>query len=75
MPVNKYTKKELKQEQEANAFACALLMPLTQFKEEVDKRRNMLEEQRIKELSDVFEVPEWAVVLRLQMYHNSINNL
>lgn len=75
MSNNKYTKKELKQEEEANAFACALLMPFGMFKTEVEKRLSLIEEKRIKELSDVFEVPEWAVVLRLQMYHQQTNNL
>lgn len=74
MARNNYTKKELKQEAEANMYACALLMPLEMFKTEVEKRLSMIEEQRIKELSDVFEVPEWAVVLRLQMYHVMVNN-
>lgn len=74
MAKNKYTKKELQQETEANMFACALLMPLELFKVEIEKRYDMGEEQKIKELSNVFEVPEWAVVLRMQMYHVMINN-
>jgi Zn-dependent peptidase ImmA (M78 family) len=68
-----YSKKELKQEEEANAFACALLMPFEIFKVEVEKRLSLIEEKRIKELSDVFEVPEWAVVIRMQMYQVIIN--
>lgn len=75
MPVNKYTKKEHRQEQEANAFACALLMPFDLFKAELESRKSLVEELKIKQLSDVFEVPEWAVVLRMQMYHQQTNNL
>jgi Zn-dependent peptidase ImmA (M78 family) len=75
MPINKYTKKELKEEQEANYFACALLMPLEMFKVELESRKHLVEEVKIKQLSDVFEVPEWAVVMRLQMYHHQLNNL
>lgn len=74
MPDNNYTKKELKQEDEANYFACAILMPLEIFDKEIQSRKHMVEEERIESLAKLFDVPVWAVVIRMQMYNALANN-
>ena len=60
-----YTKKEVKQEADANYFASCLLMPREMFLAEYEKVFNLPEEQRVKELAKIFEVPEWAATQRV----------
>lgn len=74
MPKHTYTKKELKQEDEATSFACSLLMPFDMFDKEFKSRLNLSEEDRIKELAKIFDAPQWAVVIRMKHYHKLINN-
>lgn len=64
-----YTKAELKQEAEANYFACALLMPHDMF---VAKWKELRDESNdddwvVEQLSRVFDVPKFAVVMRMGM--------
>lgn len=64
-----YTKAEIKKEQQANAFACYLLMPEEMFLPrliELRKKSND-EDNIIKQLSDIFQVPEHAVVNRINL--------
>ncbi len=73
MDRNYYTKSEIKKEQEANAFACYLLMPEYLFLPrliELRKKSND-EDKTIKELSEIFQVPEHAVVNRINLIDKS----
>ncbi|RYE27489.1 MAG: ImmA/IrrE family metallo-endopeptidase [Sphingobacteriaceae bacterium] len=62
-----YSEIELKQEQEANAFAASLLMPKEFLFEELNKEnmRNLSESALIAELASVFEVSIPAMTFRL----------
>ena len=60
------TKKDYKQEQQANAFANVLLMPAEWFKEHYDKVKGEPEEARVKYLAKIFDVPDWAVINRIR---------
>lgn len=61
-----YTKKEIRQEMEANYFACCLLMPESLFVAEWIKYKDLSEDSRIKKMAEIFEVPIFSVVMRLQ---------
>ena len=65
MGQNRFTKKDIKQEEEANYFASCLLMPQDMFLGEYEKVRGFQEEERTKLLSKIFDVPEWAVMMRI----------
>ena len=67
-----YTELEIKQEAEANAFAAALLMPEEMFLAEYDKLDELNEEERVKSLAKIFEVPEWAVIMRIHQLKKAI---
>lgn len=62
-----YTEVELKQEQEANAFAASLLMPKNFVFEEICKEqvRNLPESELIAALAEVFNVSLPAMTFRL----------
>jgi Zn-dependent peptidase ImmA (M78 family) len=66
-----YTPSEWKQEQQANAFAAALLMPLKFIKVELAKKENQKlgEVELIESLAKTFEVSVPAMTFRL----NNIN--
>lgn len=75
MAKNSYTKKELGQEEEANVFACYLLMPDPMFTDELTQRMHIGEDEIVTNLASIFQVPQWAVVLRLQLHHQTLNGL
>ncbi len=59
---------------EANVFAVSLLMPTNLFKEEFNKLRDVKskeyladEDARILRLSKIFNVPLFAVVMKMQL--------
>lgn len=62
-----YSEIELRQEQEANAFAASLLMPKELIFEELSKQRlrNMSESELIEELAEIFDVSIPAMTFRL----------
>lgn len=62
-----YSESELRQEQEANAFAASLLMPKEFIFDELNKERNksLGESELINELASVFEVSIPAMTFRL----------
>ncbi|MDB4921208.1 ImmA/IrrE family metallo-endopeptidase [Mucilaginibacter sp.] len=62
-----YSEIEMRQEQEANAFAASLLMPKELIFEELknDKLQNMSEIQVIDELARIFDVSIPAMTFRL----------
>lgn len=64
---NKYTQNEIIQEQEANAFAAAILMPRHMIKKEINKPRfnNLSESVLIQQLAHIFEVSEIAMSYRI----------
>lgn len=66
-----YTSAELKQEQEANAFGAALLMPKDFVLEELKKEKytEMSEYKLIEELAKVFDVSVPAMTYRLSDLH------
>ena len=63
----KYTSTEIKQEQEANTFAAALLMPLDMLKAEVAKKENLnlSETELISTLAKIFDVSIPAMTYRI----------
>jgi Zn-dependent peptidase ImmA (M78 family) len=64
---NNYTFAELKQEQEANAFAAALLMPRDFINSEINKKiyANVDEIKLIEKMAQVFKVSVPAMTYRL----------
>lgn len=68
---NSYTPKELLQEQQANAFSAALLMPEQFIRNELAKLPNLSEIELIEALSKLFEVSVPAMTYRL----NNLNYL
>ena len=62
-----YDSLEMQQEQQANAFAAAILMPATLIHEEMKKVkfRNFDETKLIESLSEIFEVSNLAMTYRL----------
>jgi len=58
-------KKYRKQEAAANYFANCLLMPAEMFVTEYEKVSLLIEDERIKILAKVFDVPEWAITTRI----------
>lgn len=65
---NNYTYAELKQEQQANAFAAALLMPRDFIQKELNKPSNksLAEVQLIEKLAERFNVSVPAMTFRLE---------
>jgi Zn-dependent peptidase ImmA (M78 family) len=77
---NTYTAEELRQEREANIFCCYLLMPqgifetqLQKAHEETKNTKGDREQKIIETLADFFQVPEWAVTMRIQLFHAEHN--
>jgi Zn-dependent peptidase ImmA (M78 family) len=62
---NNYTFAELKQEQQANAFAAALLMPKELIEKELKKTENLSEIDLIGHLATLFNVSIPAMTFRL----------
>jgi Zn-dependent peptidase ImmA (M78 family) len=60
-------RKDLQLEQEANYFACCILMPPDLFLDEWAKIREQTndDDEQIKKLSKIFDVPLFAVVMRM----------
>lgn len=62
----------VKQDKEANAFACALLMPKDMFLKEWKRLERLHDEdKRLHEMARIFQVPLFAVVMRIQMFTGS----
>ena len=66
---NTYTDKEMMQEQEANAFSAALLMPQDFVLNELKKQPSLSEGEVIETLAKIFDVSIPAMTFRL----NNIN--
>ena len=64
---NNYTQSELKQEQEANAFAAALLMPKDFVMSEIrqEKYYQIPEHKLIEKMAKTFDVSVLAMTFRL----------
>jgi Zn-dependent peptidase ImmA (M78 family) len=61
-------------EREANYFACCLLMPQDLFIREFKKVEQGIKDEDVivKNLAKVFQVPLFAVVLRIQMLQEKL---
>ncbi|MFT3701214.1 MAG: ImmA/IrrE family metallo-endopeptidase [Agriterribacter sp.] len=68
---NSYTPKELLQEQQANAFSAALLMPDDFIRAELENLSNLSEIELIETLAKLFDVSVPAMTYRL----NNLNYL
>jgi len=64
--MGRYTEDDRRKDAQANAFANALLMPREMFVSEYQKIKHLQEEDRVKSLAKIFDVPDWAVVNRLR---------
>ncbi len=56
-------------ENEANIFACFLLMPSEHFTKDMESGAKVYNDEFVKDMAKKYEVPLAAVIQRMQLYN------